>query len=141
MWHRPSSRWYLSSHLRIVVIDKVLEHEVVGILLHEIFCRGGVYFPDCVKHILPHILIPVLLKHLAWKSLLFVLRCMYKVAKVAPLAALRPMVILAWNGPVVADFDDLILNFLFFLVLLEIGILQGLDLAADALDGVLVIQA
>lgn len=66
---------------------------------------------------------------------------MNKVAEIAPLATLRPMVIFAWDRPVVANLNQLILNFFVFLNLLSILIFENLNLALDALDAVLVIKS
>jgi hypothetical protein len=66
---------------------------------------------------------------------------MDKVAKVSSLASLRPMVVFAGHSPIVSHFDQLILDFLFLLIFLDILVFESLDLAFDILEAMLVLQS
>lgn len=89
-------------------VDKLLELEEVGILLLEFFRDLWVNLFDSSKHIVAHVLIPVLLEHHSWQLLELELHCVNEVTEVSACASLRPMVVLAWDRPVVRHFDLLL---------------------------------
>jgi hypothetical protein len=119
--------WHFTSHFGIVCINKVLKHEVIGILSHEFLCRLRVHLTNGIKHVLSHVFISVLLEYFTRERLLFVLGCVDEVAEVISLATLRPVVIFAGNSPVIANLNQLIFNFLLFLNLFNVLIFEYLN--------------
>jgi hypothetical protein len=66
---------------------------------------------------------------------------MYEVAEIASLTTLGSMVIFAGHSPIIANFDHLVFNLLFFHNFLSILFFESLHLGLDALQTVLVLQS
>ena len=97
-----------------MVVDEVLKHEVVRVLFHKVFGSGAVDFSDGIKHVFAHVFVSVLLKHFPGKRLFLILNSMYKMTKITPLTSLRAMIIFARHSSIIANFNNLIFNFLLF---------------------------
>lgn len=116
----------LSAHLRIMSINKVLKDNVIGLLSFEFFCLLGIYFLNRSKHVVPHVLVPVLLEYLARQLVSLELDHVDEVAEVAASASTGSMEVLAWHGPVISNFDLLLGP-----LLLQLQLFLLLDLRLD----------
>ena len=116
LWDAIELCWHgFTSYFGVVGVHIVLELEVVQAFLFKVFSHTRIDIPNRIKYIFLHIFISEVLKHISWELLAFKLWCVNKVAEVTSVAALRPMIVLAWNCSVIAYFDLFCHNIFIFL--------------------------
>jgi len=116
----------------VMLVDVGLELEEVYVLLLELFGNLWVHFFYGVHHVFAHVFVAILLEDFARELLAFILYSVNKVAEVASGAALRAMVVLARDCPVVSHLDLLLGLFLRELCVLLL-LLLSFDVVFDEL--------
>ena len=124
-----------------MLIYEILKHEVISVRLLKIFGCLRSDLSYSIQHILPHVLISILLKHLSRQLLFLVLSSMYKMAEISSLTPHRPMIVLARNSPIISNLYKLILNLLLLLLNLSIGIVKRCDQTFNLFNFLLIIKS